>query len=68
MCLGGRHKWTQFAQWTKIIKYMLITSLEELTLCCMFMWLHFSSSFELRRLMDFENFRIVVTGVSTWKV
>jgi hypothetical protein len=28
----------------------------------------FFSSFELRRLMDFENFRIVGTNVSTWKV
>jgi hypothetical protein len=28
----------------------------------------FFSSFELRRLMDFENFRIVATNVSTWKV
>jgi len=28
----------------------------------------FFSSFELRRLMDFANFRIVATNVSTWKV
>ncbi len=40
---GGRggHKWTQFAQWTKIIEYVFITSLQELTLCCMFIWVHF---------------------------